>query len=94
MNLTLKLFKDELPKLSYWSGSYGGQWTSESILVFSPNGNVAPRRYIVGWSDKNTPLTEEALRHGYIGTHPWYYYNNDCAWIYSKEVSDLFGVEE
>jgi hypothetical protein len=94
MDLKLKQFKDELPDLTRWSSSYGGQWTSDWIIVITPDADTKTDRFIVSWSIENQPATEEAKRlNGKVGTHPWRNMEN-CAWAYCKDVSELFGVEE
>jgi hypothetical protein len=94
MNIELKSFKEELPKLSYWSSSYGGHWSSEWIVIVTPDADFRTTKFLVSWSRENEPVSEETIRlTGKIHTRPWYRYS-DCFWAYSKDIKEHFGVEE
>jgi len=95
MHLKLRLFKDEVPELTTYSTSYGGQWSSDWIIIVKPTGYVESAKYIVGWSRPHVPLTDEDKRRGSVrASKPWYYTHANSAWCYSKEAENLFGVEE
>ena len=97
MNLKLKLFKDELPELTIYSNSYGGQWSSDWIIIFEPNGTVKTTKFTVSWSiqRKDEPLSLEDKNCGTItGSLPWKFTHANSAWCYSKDAANLFGVEE
>ena len=90
MKLKLRLFKDELPELTTYSRSYGGQWYSDWIVVFTPGSHVRTTRFVVGWSREHEPVDEESKKTGNIGAFTRLGNN---AWCYSKDVEELFGVE-
>lgn len=94
MNLKLKLFKDELPVLTHYSSSYGGQWSSDWIVVFTPGSDIRTTKYIVAWSTDGEPVSDSARKSGNIGKAPWYRFHKNSAWCYSKDVEALFSVEE
>lgn len=95
MIIKLKSFKEELPSLSCWRNDYGGQWSSDWIVIVTPDARFETTKFLVSWSRENEPVSEETIRLiGKIHTRPWYYDYSHSFWAYSKDIKQHFGVEE
>lgn len=94
MNLKLHLVKDELPELVTWSDGYGGQWSSDYVILFEPNGFVETRKLTISGQEheKECATANRHLSGCWLISPVWM--PPYVAWCYSKDVEVICKAKE
>lgn len=94
LTIKLRLVEDELPVLEKFGSSYGGEWSSGWVVLFSPDGSCDVHRLTVsGEKDKKEEAEARKRSSGkWLTGFIWQY--DYTAWCYLDEVTSALAAHK